>query len=105
MNAENFLLLLLHFLLRPLAYFPSELIWNYGSYRQLVGLLGQGISPVTRPLPIYRATKIQKKCGEISMSGLGFEPTIPVSKRANHFIFLTALPLRSAENNLKCNKI
>jgi hypothetical protein len=31
--------------LSSLACFPWELIWNYGPYRQLVGLLGRGISP------------------------------------------------------------
>jgi hypothetical protein len=46
-----FLILLLPFLLGPLACFLSELIWNYGSYTQLVELLGRVISPVTRPLP------------------------------------------------------
>jgi hypothetical protein len=44
------LLLILPFVLGPLAYFPSEFIWNYGSYRHLVGLLGRRISPVARPL-------------------------------------------------------
>jgi hypothetical protein len=47
----HLLLLLLPFVLGPLACFPSELIWNYGSYRQLKGLLRRGISPVARPLP------------------------------------------------------
>jgi hypothetical protein len=37
LNYKHFLLLF--FVLGPLACFPSELIWNYGSYRQLVGLL------------------------------------------------------------------
>jgi hypothetical protein len=37
--------LLLPFILDPLACFPSELFWNYGSYRQSVGLLGRVIRP------------------------------------------------------------
>jgi hypothetical protein len=47
----KFLIITLRFLLGPLASFPSELIWNYGSFRQLVGLLRRGISLVTRRLP------------------------------------------------------
>jgi hypothetical protein len=31
--------------------FPSKLIWSCGSYRQLVGFFGRGISLVARPLP------------------------------------------------------
>jgi hypothetical protein len=45
------LLLLLPFVLGPLDCIPSELIWNYGTYRQLVGFLGRVISSVARPLP------------------------------------------------------
>jgi hypothetical protein len=44
-------LLLLSFVLGPLACYPSELVWNFGSYKQLVGLLGRIISPVARALP------------------------------------------------------
>jgi hypothetical protein len=32
----------------PVLDFPSKLIWNCGSYRQLVGLLGRVISPVAK---------------------------------------------------------
>jgi hypothetical protein len=50
-NKKHNYLLLLPFVLGPLVCFPSELIWNYVSYRQMVGLLGWVISPVARPLP------------------------------------------------------
>jgi hypothetical protein len=46
-----FFLSLLRFVLGPLTCFPSELIWNCGSYREVVGLLGRLISPVAKPLP------------------------------------------------------
>jgi hypothetical protein len=62
------------FIFGRLVSFPSELIWNYGSYRHLVGLFGRGISPVARPLPAQDNT--QKK------RGVGFEPTIAVQERA-----------------------
>jgi hypothetical protein len=48
---NSFYSVLLLFVLGPLACFPSELIWNNVSYRQLVGLLGRAISLVVRPLP------------------------------------------------------
>jgi hypothetical protein len=54
------LLLLLPFVLGPLACFPSELIWNYDSYRQSVGLLGRVISPVARPLPTQDNTNTEE---------------------------------------------
>lgn len=48
---QTHLLLLLPFVLRLLSCFPSEIIWYYGSYSQLVGrLLGGVISSVARPL-------------------------------------------------------
>jgi hypothetical protein len=43
----------LPFILDPVICFPSELIWNCGSYRQSIGLLGRGISPVARLLPTH----------------------------------------------------
>jgi hypothetical protein len=46
---NGLIFLLPRFVLGPLACFTSELIWNYGSYRQSVELLGRGISPVVRP--------------------------------------------------------
>jgi hypothetical protein len=48
---EELLPFLIPFVLGLLPGFPSELMWNYGSYRQLVGLLGRVISPIARPLP------------------------------------------------------
>jgi hypothetical protein len=46
----HFLLLLLPFVLDPLVCFLSELMWKYGTYRQLVQLLGRVISPVATSL-------------------------------------------------------
>jgi hypothetical protein len=43
---------LLPFVLDPVACFPSECIWNYGCYIEVVGLPRWVISPVARPLPI-----------------------------------------------------
>jgi hypothetical protein len=37
---------------------------------------------VTRPLPTHRTTQTQNKRAQISMSWVGFEPTIPVFQRA-----------------------
>jgi hypothetical protein len=51
-------------------------------YTQLVGLLGRGDQPVARPLSIHRTTQTQNKRTQASMSGEGFEPTIPVFERA-----------------------
>jgi hypothetical protein len=78
LNFLPLLLLLIPFVLGPLAYFPSELIWNNGSYRQSVGLLGQGISPVSRPLPTGDNTNTEEK--QTSVPRVGLEPTIPVFK-------------------------
>jgi hypothetical protein len=47
------------FRVRPSVLFPSQLIWNYGSYRQSVGLLGRAISPVARPLPTQDNTNTE----------------------------------------------
>jgi hypothetical protein len=44
------------FILGPLAYFSSELIWEYGSYKQSVGLLERVINPVPMPLPAQDKT-------------------------------------------------
>jgi hypothetical protein len=85
---HHLLLLLLHFLLGPVACFPSELIWNYGSYRQSVGLLGRVISTAIRPTAIYTGQYGQKKRGQVSMPRVGFEPTIPVIKQARTFYAL-----------------
>jgi hypothetical protein len=48
-------------------------------YTQLVGLLGRVIA---RPLPTHRRTQIQNKRSQTSVPRVGFEPTIPVFKRA-----------------------
>jgi hypothetical protein len=62
------LLLLLRFVLGPLACLPSELIWNHGSYRQLVGLFGRVISPVARPLPTQDNTNTGERRRDIHAS-------------------------------------
>jgi hypothetical protein len=43
----------------PLVFFLPELIWNYGSYRQLVVVIGRATSPVVRPLPTQVDTTIE----------------------------------------------
>jgi hypothetical protein len=62
------LLLLLAPSLGPLSCSHSELIWNHGSYRQSVGLLGRGISPVTRPLPAQDNTNTEETRTDINTS-------------------------------------
>jgi hypothetical protein len=54
------LLLKLHFLLGPLFCFPSEIIWNYRSYRKLIGFLLWTISPVARHLSTQDNTNIEE---------------------------------------------
>jgi hypothetical protein len=54
------LLLLLPFVLGPMACFPSELVWNYGSYRQFVAFFERVISPVARPLPTRGNTNTEE---------------------------------------------
>jgi hypothetical protein len=67
------IIIIIPFVLGPLACCPSELIWNYGSYRKSVGLLVRGIGPSQgRYLHENRQTL---------MTGLGFEPMISVFKR------------------------
>jgi hypothetical protein len=56
----NIVPVLLSFAIGPLACFPSEAVWNYGSYRQLVGLLGRVISPVARLLPTQDNTNTEE---------------------------------------------
>jgi hypothetical protein len=49
--------------------FSSDLlIWNNGSYRQLVKLLGRVISPVSRPLPTQDRNAEETQTG-IHVSG------------------------------------
>jgi hypothetical protein len=75
---EGILLLHLLFVLGPLDSFPSELIWNYGSYRQLVGLLRRVISPVARPLPTQDNTDTEETRTDIhASSGIrSHEPSV-----------------------------
>jgi hypothetical protein len=76
-HSELFLLLLMPFVLGPLTYLPPELIWNYGSYKHLVGLLGRGISP-SQDRYLHRRKQKQKEREQTSMPLVGFEPTVPV---------------------------
>jgi hypothetical protein len=50
------------------------------SYRQLVGLVGRGISP-PQGCYLHRTTQTQNKSRQTSMPRVGFEPTIPVFER------------------------
>jgi hypothetical protein len=59
------LFLLLPFVLGPLVCFPSELSWNFGSYRQLVGLLRRMISPIVRQLPTQSDRNTEEKRTDI----------------------------------------
>jgi hypothetical protein len=52
----------------PSGLFPSELTWNYRSYRQLVGFLGRGISSVERPLPTQDNTDTEETRTDIHAS-------------------------------------
>jgi hypothetical protein len=70
-------ILLLPFVLGPLAYFP-------GFYRQLVGLLGRGISPSLGRY-LHRKTQAQNKRRQTSMLRVEFELMVPVSERAKTF--------------------
>jgi energy-converting hydrogenase Eha subunit E len=69
----------------PLTCFTIDLIWNYVSYRQLVGLLGRVISPVTRPGPTRQTPK---KCGQTFMPQVGVELTILMFEQAETFLAL-----------------
>jgi hypothetical protein len=44
--------------------------------------LWMGDQPVASQLPAHRTAQRQNKCTQISMTQVGFEPTIPVLKRA-----------------------
>jgi hypothetical protein len=80
----EFLILLYPFSLVPLASFPSELICNCGSYRQLVGLIGRVASPVAKPLPTQENKNTEER-GEAPMLRVGSELTIPLFQRAKIF--------------------
>jgi hypothetical protein len=56
---DDFILLLISFVLCPLACLPSELIWNCGSYRQSVGLLGWMCSP-SRGRHLHRTAQTEE---------------------------------------------
>jgi hypothetical protein len=71
-------------ILGPLACSHSELIWNYRSYRQPVGLLGRVISP-SQGGYLHWKIQTQQKRRLTSMPRVGFEPTIPVSERTKIF--------------------
>jgi hypothetical protein len=83
--------LLLGFVLCPLVCFPSQLIWNYGSYRQSVGHLRRG-SALSQSHYLHRITQTQNKPGQKSMPWVGFEPTISVLERANTVHALVGAP-------------
>jgi hypothetical protein len=78
------ILLLLRRRIRPSGLLPSELIWKYGSNRQLVGLLGREISP-SEGRYLHRTKQTQNKRGQTSMPRVGFEPTMSVFERAKTF--------------------
>jgi hypothetical protein len=44
-----------------------------------------GVQPVAKPLPTHTTIQTQNKGTQTSMPQLGFEPTIPVFKRAKTF--------------------
>jgi hypothetical protein len=54
------------------------------TYRQLVGFLGRVISP-SQGRYLHRTTQTQNKRIQTSMPLAGFDPTIPVFKRAKSF--------------------
>jgi hypothetical protein len=59
-------------MVKHLAYFLLQLIWKYGSHRQLVELLGRVISSVARPLPTQDNTNIKETRTYITASsGIG----------------------------------
>jgi hypothetical protein len=75
---------LIKFILLLLVCLPTELIWNYGSCTQLVGLPGRVISPVTRLLPTQKNTSTEEGA-ETSMSRVELESTILIVERAKTF--------------------
>jgi hypothetical protein len=66
-----------------MACFPSGLIWNYVSYRQLVGLPGRGISHVARPLPTQDDTNTEER--RTSMPRVWIRTPIPLFERKKIF--------------------
>lgn len=98
----SFLLLLLRFVVGPLAWFLSVLIWIYGSYTQSTGLLGRGSS--CRKTSTYTGQNKQRRIN-------GRHPrlekeSIPRSQRLSgrrHFMVGTARPLRSIHSRTWIN--
>jgi hypothetical protein len=62
----------------PLACSHSKLILNYEPYRQLVGLLGRGISAFSRPLPTQGNTVAEKSQTYIHLWKWDSNPRSPV---------------------------
>jgi hypothetical protein len=61
--------------------FPSEWIWNYGSYRQSVGLLGRVINPVARSLSTQKNTKTQTRRDIFASSGIRtYDPSVQAAE-------------------------
>jgi hypothetical protein len=52
----------------PSGLFPIELIWNYGPYRQLVGLLRRVVRYVARLLPTQDNTHREEMLTDIHAS-------------------------------------
>jgi hypothetical protein len=78
--------------LSPLAGSHPELIWNYGSHRQLVGLLDEW-SALSQGYYIHRKTQTEKKCGQTSIPPVGFEPMIPAFELAKTFHALDSVAI------------
>jgi hypothetical protein len=76
------------FVLGPLACFTSELIWNYGSCKQLVGPLGRGISPSQGRYLCTEQQKHRINADKSSMARVRFEHRIPVFEWAKCILFL-----------------
>jgi hypothetical protein len=90
------LLLLLPFVLGLLACFPAELIWNYGSYRQVLGLLGRVISPFAGSLLTYTGQHKHRKSSDrhLCLEWDSNAESQCLSGR-RHFVLWTAQPLLS----------
>jgi hypothetical protein len=69
------------FLSGPRACSHSELIWEYGAYKQLAGLFGRGMGP-SKGCYLHRTTQTQKKRVQASMPRVEFEPMLPIFEQA-----------------------
>jgi hypothetical protein len=92
--------LLLHFVLGPLVYFPSELIQNNGAYKQLVGLLERVKRPSARPLPNHENSTIEYTHTD-SIPLVRLEPAIPVSEMTKAFHASTRTAICSVSGGTK----